>query len=171
MYFKVQYNRMAMTKLEKIMKDQDVKKATKIKIAEIKIFPTLTNRSESWIVRKKERKKIDAFELWMWRRILQVPWTDRMNLSVLDKVKPKRSQEATILRLRLHYFGHVMRAKGSLEQDIIIGQIAGYRRQGKPWMHWLDSIKEAIGLQLEVLKETVQDRKKMAHAGGRKDLE
>jgi len=75
MYFKVQYNRMAMTKLEKIMKDQDVKKATKIKIAEIKIFPTLTNRSESWIVRKKERKKIDAFELWTWRRILRVPWT------------------------------------------------------------------------------------------------
>jgi len=94
-----------------------------------------------------------------------------LNLSVLDEVKPKRSLEATILCYGLRYVGHVMRAKGSLEQVIMLGQVAGYRRQGKPQMHWLDSIKEAIGLQLEVLKETVQDRKKMAHAGGRKDLE
>jgi hypothetical protein len=138
------------------MKHQDVKEGTKIKIAETVIFPTVTYGSESWTVRKKERKKIDAFELWTWRRILRVPWTEkRTNLSVLEEVKPKRSLEATILRLKLPYFGHVMRAKGSLEWDIMLGQVAGYRRQGKPRMRWLDSIKEATGLRLEVLKEAV----------------
>jgi hypothetical protein len=152
---------MAMTKLEKIMKDQDIRKGTKIKIAETVIFPTVTYGSESRTVRKKERKKIDAFELWTWRRILRVPWTEkRTNLSVLKEVKPKRSLEATILRLKLRYFGHVMRAKGSLARDIMLGQVAGYRRQGKPRMRWLDSIKEATGLRLDVLKEAVQDRKK-----------
>jgi len=121
----------------------------------------MTYGSESRAVRKKGREKIDTFELWMWRRILRVPWTEkRTNLSVLEEVKPKRSLEATILRLKLHYFGHVMRAKWSLEQDIMLGQVAGYRRQGTPRKRWLDSIKEATGLRLGVLKEAVQDRKK-----------
>ena len=89
--------RMAMTKLEKIMRDRDVKKATKIKITETIIFPAVTYGSESWTVRKNERKKIDAFELWTWRRILQVLWTERRtNFSLLEEVKPKRSLEATI---------------------------------------------------------------------------
>jgi hypothetical protein len=152
---------MTMTKLEKNMKDRDVTEATKIKIAETIIFPIVTYGSESWTVQKKERKQIDAFELWMCRRILRVPWTERRtNLPVSKEVKPKRSLEVTILRLKLRYFGHVMRAKGSLERDIMLGQVAGYRRQGKPRMRWLDSIKEATGLCLEALKETVQDRKK-----------
>jgi hypothetical protein len=106
-----------------------VKKTNKIKIAETIIFPIVTYRSESCRVRKKEKKKIDAFELWAWRRILRVPWTERRtNFSVLEEVKPKRPVEATILRLKLRYFGHVMRAKGSLEWDIMLGQVAGYRR-------------------------------------------
>jgi hypothetical protein len=118
--------RMAMTKLEKIMKHQDVKKATKIKIAETVIFPTVTYGSESWTVRNKERKKNYAFKLRMWRRILRVPWTDRRtNVSVLEDVQPKSPLEETILRLKLRYFGHVMRAKGSLERDIMLGQVAG----------------------------------------------
>jgi hypothetical protein len=112
-------------------------------------------------VRKKERKKMDAFELWAWRKILRVRWTERRtNFSVLEEVKPKRSLEATILRLKLRYFGHVTRAKGSLERDIMLGQVVGYRRQGKPRKRWLDCSKEATGLRLEVLKHTVQDRKK-----------
>jgi hypothetical protein len=103
----------------------------KIKIAETIIFPIVIYRSESWMV-QKDRKKIDTFELWTWRKILQVPWTERRtNLSVLE-VKPKRSLEVTIIRSRLRYFGHIMRAKGSLEQDIMLGQVAGHRRQGKP---------------------------------------
>jgi len=121
-------------------------------------------------VRKKERKKIYAFELWMWRRILRVPWTEkRTNLSVLEDVKPTRSLEATILRLKLRYFGHVMRAQRSLERDIMLGQVEGRRKQGKSRMRWLDSIKEATGVRLEDLREAVQDRKKMAYVGGRKD--
>jgi len=139
----------------------NVKKATKIKIAETIIFPTVTYGSESWTVRKRERKKIDAFELWTWRRILRVPWTEkRTNVSVLEDVKPKRSLEATILRLKLRYFGHVMRAKRSLERDIMLGKVEGHRKQGKPRTRWLNSIKEATGLRLEDLKEAVQDRKK-----------
>jgi hypothetical protein len=98
--------RRAMTKLEKIMKDPDVKKTTKIKIAETMIFPTVTYGNESWTVRNKERKKIGAFERWTWRRILRVPWTDRRtNASVLEEVQPKRPLEATILRSKLRYFG------------------------------------------------------------------
>jgi len=150
-----------MAKLEKIMNDRVVKKATKIKIAETIIFPRVTYGSERRTVRKRERKKIDAFELWAWRRILRVPWTEkRRNFSVLKDVKPKRSLEATILRLKLRYFGHVMRAKRSLERDIMLGKVEGHRKQGKPRMRWLDSIKEATGLRLEDLIVVVQDRKK-----------
>jgi hypothetical protein len=126
---------MTMTKLEMIMKDRDVKKAIEIKIAETTIFPTVTHGSESWTVRERERKKIDAFELWTWRRILRVPWTEkRTNLTVLVEVKLKRSLEATILRLKLRYFGHVMRAKRSMERDIMVGRVQGHRKQGKPRM-------------------------------------
>jgi hypothetical protein len=134
---------------------------TKTKIAETVIFPAVTEGSESWTVRKNERKEIDAFEMWTWRKIPQVPWTEkRTNFLVLEEVKPKRSLEAAILRLKLRYFGQVMRVEGSLERDIMLGQVAGYRRQGKPRMRWLDSIKEATGLRLDALKEAVQDRKK-----------
>jgi hypothetical protein len=121
----------------------------------------VTYGSESWTVRKRERKKIDAFELWTWRRILRVPWTEkRTHFSVLEDIKPKRSLEATILQLKLRYFGHIMRAKRSLERDIMLGKVEGHRKQGKTRMRWLDSIKEATGLRLEDLKEAVQDRKK-----------
>jgi hypothetical protein len=138
-----------------------IKKDSKIKIAEMVIFPAVIYERESWMARKKERKKIDAFELWTWRRILRVPWTEkRTNFSVFEEVKPKRSLEATILRLKQRYFGHIMRVEGSLEWDILLGQVARYRRQGKPRMRWLDSIKEATGLWLDALKEAVQDRKK-----------
>ena len=121
----------------------------------------VTYGSESWTVRKKDRKKINAFELWTWRRILRTPWTDRRtNVSILEEVKPKRSLEATILCLKLRYFGHVMRTKGSLERDIMLGQVEGYKRQGRPRLCWVDSIKESTDLRLETLKETVKDRKK-----------
>ena len=111
-----------------------MKKANKIKIAETIIFPTVTYESESWRVRKKEKKKIYVFELWAWRRI-RVLWTERRtNFSVLEEVKPKRPLEATILQLNLRFFGHVRRAKGSLERDIILRQVAGYRKKGKPRM-------------------------------------
>jgi hypothetical protein len=120
---RISNGRLAMIKLEKIMKDRDVTVTTKSKIAETMIFPIVTYTSESWTVRKKEWKKIDAFELWTRRRMLRTPWTDRrMNASIIDEVNPKRSLEATITQLKLRYFGHVMRTNGTLERDIMIGQ-------------------------------------------------
>ena len=106
-------------------------------------------------------KKIDAVELWTWRGILGVPWTEKKtNFSGLEDAKPKKSLEATILRLKLRYFAHVVRVKTSLEWDIMLGQVEGHRKQGKPRMRWLDSVKEATGLRLEDLREAVQDKKK-----------
>jgi len=108
----------------------------------------------------------------MWRRILRVSWTEKCtNLSVLEGMKPKRSLEASILRLKLRYFGYIRRAKRSLERDIMLGQVEGHRKQGKPRMRWLDSNNEATDLLLEDLREAIQDRKKRAYAGGRKDSE
>jgi hypothetical protein len=128
---------------------------------ETKYYFHVSSGSESWTMRKRERKKIYAFELWTWRRILRVPWTKkRINFSVLEDVKPKISLEVTIFRLNLSYFGHVSRAKRSLERDIMLGQVEGHRRQEKPRTRWLDSIKEATGLRMEDLREAVQDRKK-----------
>jgi len=125
------------------------------------IFPIVTYGSESWTVRKKERKKINAFELWTWRRMLRTPWTDRRtNASIIDEVKPKSSLEATITQLKLRYFGHVMRTNGTLERDIMIGQVDGCRRQGRPRLRWMDSIKENKAFGLEKLKEIVKDRNK-----------
>jgi hypothetical protein len=92
-----------------------------------------------------------------------------MNLSILDEVQPRRSLEAIITGLKLRYFGHITRTNGSVERDITLGQVEGYRRQGRPRLRWTDSVKEITGLLLEKLKEIVQDKKKMAHAGGRKD--
>jgi hypothetical protein len=123
----------------------------------------VTYGSESWAVcgKRKGKKKIVAFELWTWRRILRVPWTEkRSNLSVLEDVKPTRSLEAIILRLKLRYFRHVMRAKRSLDRDIMLERVERHMKQGKLWMRWLHSIKEATGLRMEDLRETVQDRKK-----------
>jgi len=125
---------MAMTKLEKIMKNRDVKKAIKVKIAEIIIFPSVTYGSESGHCgKRKGGGGIDAFGLWMWKRTLRVPWKEkRTNFSVLEDVNPQIYLEATILRLKLRYFGHGMRAKMSLDPDIMLGPAEGHRKQGKP---------------------------------------
>jgi hypothetical protein len=142
------------------MKDRDVKKATKIKIEETIILPTVPYGSESWTALKKERKNIDAFELWTWRRILRVSWTKkRTNLSVLEDVNPKRSLEVNNPPITVTLFWSRHESK-SLERDIMLGKVAGHRKQGKPRMRWLDSIKDATGLRLDDLREAVQDRKK-----------
>jgi hypothetical protein len=150
---------LAIIKLQKIMKDRDVTVTTKSKTVETMVFPVVTYGSDSWMVRKKERKKIDAFELWTWRRMLRTPWTDRRtNASIIEEVKPKRSLEAAVTQLKLWYYGHVMRTNGTLERDIMIGQVEGLRRQGRPRLRWMDSIKETTGFELEKLKEIVKDR-------------
>jgi hypothetical protein len=126
------------------MKYQDVKKDTKIKIAETVIFPAVTYGSESWTVRKRKGKKLMSLSYGRGEEFYEF----------------RGHRKATILRLKLRYFGHVLRAEGSLERDIMFGQVAGYRRQGKRRMRWLDSIKEATGLRLDALKEAAQDWKK-----------
>jgi hypothetical protein len=150
---RISSGRLAMIKLEKIMKDRDMMATTKSKIVETMIFPIVTYGSESWTLRKKERKKIDAFELWTWRKMRRTPWTDRRtNASIIDEVKPKRL-EATITQLKLRYFGHVMRTNGTLEQDIMIGQVDGSRRQGRPRLRWI-SIKANTEFGLEKLRDS-----------------
>jgi hypothetical protein len=142
------------------MKDRDVTATTKSKIVETMIFPIVTYGSETWTLRKKKRKKINAFELWTWKKMLQTPWTERRtNASVIDEVKPKRSLETKMTQLKLRYFGH-MRTIGTLERDMMIGQVYGSRRQGRPRLRWIDNIKEITGFGLEKLKEIVKDRNK-----------
>jgi hypothetical protein len=131
--------RVGIAKLDQIFKDSDITKVTKIKIVETLVFTVVTYGSMCWTVRKRDWKRIDAFELWTWRRMLRIPWTARRtNLSVAEEVKPKRTLEAMILREKLRYFGHVMRAKLPLGWDIMLGQVARCRRQGKPRMRWMD---------------------------------
>jgi hypothetical protein len=138
-----------------------LRKLPKFKIAETVIFRTVGYGSESWMVRNKERKTIDAFELWTWRIILRVPWTDRKNeRSSFGGSGTQKTTGSNNPSIKLRYFGRVMRSKESLERDIMLGQVAGHRKQGKPRMRWLDSIEEVTGRRLEVLKEIVQDGKK-----------
>jgi hypothetical protein len=127
----------------------------------------VTQGSESWTVRKKERKKINAFELWTWRRILRIPWTERRtNFSVLEEVKPKRSLEATILLLKLLYFGHVMRANGSLERDIMLGQEAGKAMDALARQY-----RGCYRPTIRGFKSNSTRQEKMVHASARKDSE
>ena len=152
--------RRAMTDLNKIMKDKDVCMTTKIRIVNTMVFPVVMYACESWTLRKKDRKKIDSFELWCWRRLLGVPWTARRtNESILNQIKPKLSLEAMILKQKLSYFGHVMRTENSIEKAIMLGKVEGARRRGRPKMRWMDGIKESTGMTLQELKEKVQERK------------
>jgi exonuclease III len=151
--------RSAMIALNKIMKDKDVSRWTKIRIIKAMVFPVTMYGCESWTLRKRERKKIDAFELWIWRRLLRVPWTaKRTNQSILNEVRPEFSIEALMLKQRLSYFGHVMRAERSLEKKIMLGKIGGSRRRGRQRMRWVDGVKEATGMSLQQLRDATAKR-------------
>ena len=109
---------------------------------------------------KTDRKKIDAFELWCWRRILKVPWTKKItNKEILEKIQPEYSLEAMIIKLRLGYVGHVLSKPTSMENSIMLGKTEGTRRRGRPRTRWMDGVKEAVGMKLGQLKEVVKDRK------------
>jgi len=133
-----------MTNLDSILKSRDITLPTKVHLAKAMVFPVVVYGCESWTVKKAERQRIDAFELWCWRRLLRVPWTARRsNQSILKEISPGYSLEGLMLKLKLQYFGHLMRRTDSLEKTLVLGKIEGERRRGRQRMRWLDCITDS----------------------------
>ena len=137
--------RNVMTNLDSILKSRDITLPTKVNLVKIMVFPEVMYGCESWTVKKAEGQKMDAFELWCWRRLLRVPWTARRsNQSILKEISPGCSLEGLMLKLKLQYFGHLMRRVDSLEKTLMLGEIGGRRRRGQQRMRWLDGIPKSI---------------------------
>ena len=148
-----------MTNLDSIFKSRDITLLTKVRLVKAMVFPVVMYRCESWTVKKAERKRIDAFELWCWRRLWRVPWTARRsNQSILKEINPGISLEGLMLKLKLQYFGHLMQRVDSLEKTQMLGGIEGRRRRGQPKMRWLDGITDLMVMSLSELRELVMDR-------------
>ena len=151
--------RKTMTNLDSILKSRDTTLPTKVRLVKAMVFPVVMYVCESWTIKKVMHRKIDAFELWCWRRLLRVPWTARIsNQSILKEISPEYSLKGLMLKLKLQYFGHLVERTDSLEKTLMLGKIEGRRRRGRQRRRWLDGITNSMDLRLSKFRAVVENR-------------